>query len=56
MNKKLQVLKYILLDVFAAMFAWALFFVYRKTYIEPLKFGYEIPISFDQNFYYGLIF
>jgi exopolysaccharide biosynthesis polyprenyl glycosylphosphotransferase len=56
MNKKLQVLKYITLDVIAAIAAWALFFVYRKTYIEPLKFGYEIPVSFDRNFYYGLIF
>lgn len=54
MNKKLQVLKYITLDVIAAALAWALFFIYRKTYIEPLKFGYEIPVSFDSNFYYGL--
>lgn len=56
MNKKLQVLKYILLDVVAAAIAWGLFFVYRKAYLEPLKFGYNIPISFDDNFYYGLIF
>jgi len=56
MNKKLQVLKYITLDVIAAALAWSLFFVYRKIYIEPLKFGYEIPISLDDNFYYGLVF
>lgn len=56
MNKKLQVLKYISLDVVAAAIVWGLFFVYRKAYIEPLKFGYKIPISFDDNFYYGLIF
>ena len=55
MNKKRQTLKYIVLDVLAAAIAWTLFFVYRKTYLEPLKFGYEIPISFDQNFFYGLI-
>jgi len=55
MNKKLQVLKYISLDVIAAAIAWTLFFIYRKAYLEPLKFGYEIPISFDANFYYGLI-
>ncbi|MBL4668742.1 MAG: sugar transferase [Flavobacteriales bacterium] len=55
MNKKLQVLKYISLDVIAAAIAWILFFVYRKTYLEPIKFGYKIPISFDDNFYYGLI-
>ena len=52
MNKKLQVLKYIVLDVIAAILVWALFFVYRKAYLEPLKYGYEIPIAFDDNFYY----
>ena len=56
MNKKLQVLKYITLDVIAAVVAWALFFVYRKMYLEPLKFGYDVPISFDTNFYYALLF
>ena len=55
MHKKLHVLKYIVLDVIAAAIAWTLFFVYRKAYLEPLKFGYEIPVSFDTNFYYGLI-
>ena len=56
MNKKFQVLKYIFLDVIAAAIAWTLFFIYRKAYLEPLKFGYEIPISFDDNFHYGLVF
>ncbi len=55
MNKKLQVLKYITLDLIAAVVAWTLFFVYRKAYIEPLKFGHKIPVSFDDNFYYGLL-
>lgn len=55
MNKKLQVLKYITLDLVSAAIAWTLFFIYRKAYLEPLKFGYEIPISFDDNFYYGLV-
>ena len=54
MNKKLQVLKYITLDVIAAAIAWTLFFVYRKAYLEPLKFGYDVPIEFDDpNFQYG---
>ncbi len=55
MNKKLQVFKYILLDVASASIAWTLFFLFRKKYIEPLKFGYDIPIEFDDNFYYALI-
>ena len=56
MNKKLQVLKYVLLDVVAAGFAWTIFFIFRKKYLEPLKFGYEVPLEFDTNFYYGLMF
>lgn len=55
MNKKLQVFKYILLDVVSAAFAWVLFFVFRKIYLEPLKYGYEIPLNFDDNFYYALV-
>lgn len=55
MNKKLQVFKYILLDVFSAAVAWVLFFVFRKTYLEPLKFGYDVPLNFDANFYYALV-
>ncbi|OFY85884.1 MAG: polyprenyl glycosylphosphotransferase [Bacteroidetes bacterium RIFCSPLOWO2_12_FULL_31_6] len=55
MNKKLQILKYIILDIVAAAIVWTLFFVYRKTYVEPIKFGYEVPISFDANFYYALL-
>ncbi|HCQ30658.1 MAG TPA: sugar transferase [Flavobacteriales bacterium] len=54
MNKRLQVIKYVLLDVLAAVIAWTLFFVYRKKYVEPQKFGYEIPVEFDTNFYIGL--
>ena len=42
MNKKLQVLKYILLDVAAAAIAWTLFFIFRKKYVEPVKFGYKV--------------
>jgi len=55
MNKKLQILKYISLDIVAAALVWTLFFIYRKTYVEPIKYGYHIPIEFDDNFYYALI-
>ena len=55
MNKKLQVLKYIFLDVVSAIVVWAIFFVYRKRYLEPIKFGHEVPLNFDDNFYLGLL-
>lgn len=55
MNKKLHTIKYILLDVIAAITAWSLFFVYRKSTIEPIKYGYDITIAFDKNFYLALV-
>jgi exopolysaccharide biosynthesis polyprenyl glycosylphosphotransferase len=55
MNPRLQTLKYLISDFLAATFTWCLFYVFRKTHIEPLKFGYDIPISLDYKFYLGLI-
>lgn len=56
MHKKLQVARYLVFDVIAAIVSWTLFFAYRKIYIEPIKFGYEIPVQFDSNFYFALAF
>jgi exopolysaccharide biosynthesis polyprenyl glycosylphosphotransferase len=56
MNKKLQTFKYISADFLSAGLAWGLFFIYRKKYIEPLKFGHAVPLNFDSHFYYGIIF
>lgn len=55
MNKKLQLAKYLISDYLAAVLSWTCFYVFRKAYIEPLKFGYKIPISFDERFYLGLL-
>lgn len=56
MNKKLHSFKYIFFDFVASSLAWILFYVFRKTYIEPQKFGYDIPFEFGQKFYLGLFF
>ena len=56
MNQRLQALKYISLDYFSAALAWLLFYRYRKTYLEPAKFGYEIPIDLNESFFLGLYF
>ncbi len=56
MKKKRQTAKYIAVDLLSAAAAWILFYIYRKEYIEPVKFGYDIPWHFDQNFYLGLLF
>lgn len=55
MNKTLQVLKYVVLDLISASAAWSLFFIFRKRFLERTHFGEEIPIEFDTNFYVGLI-
>lgn len=56
MNKKIQVAKYLISDILSSGIAWVLFYIFRKLYIEPLKFGYQIPINFDNKFYLGLFF
>lgn len=55
MNKNLQTFKYILFDYLAAVLAWALFYSYRKIYVESLKFGIDIPLDFSNTFVLGLI-
>jgi exopolysaccharide biosynthesis polyprenyl glycosylphosphotransferase len=54
MKERTQVLKYLLADFFAASLAWALFYTYRKLYIEPEKFGYSVPLHLDKKFYFGV--
>ncbi|MEI6122623.1 MAG: sugar transferase [Bacteroidota bacterium] len=55
MNKKLQVLKYVSLDIFSAILAWTLFFVYRKYNIDSEVLHKPEIIFGDNNLYYGLI-
>jgi len=54
MNKRIQALKYVLADYFSAALAWGLFFIFRKVYIEPLKFGVPVDLEFTERFFYGL--
>jgi len=43
-NKFKQTLKYIVTDYATSMIVWVCFFAYRKIYVEPLKFGYHVPV------------
>lgn len=56
MHKTLQVARYLVFDIIAAIISWTLFYIYRKVYIEPIKFGYEIPVELNLKFYLALIF
>jgi exopolysaccharide biosynthesis polyprenyl glycosylphosphotransferase len=55
MHKSTQVARYLILDFSAAIISWTFFFIYRKTVIEPQRFGIDIPIEFTSQFYLGLI-
>lgn len=54
MNRKKQLLKYLISDFISAGASWTLFFVFRKIYIESEKFGYPVPVEFDHAFFLGL--
>ena len=55
MNKALQTFKYVLADYLSASFAWSLFYLYRKFYIEPDKFGILPEQIFDRQYILGII-
>lgn len=55
MNKTIQTLKYLLADYLSACLAWSLFYLYRKFYIEPEKFGILPEQVFDRQFVLGII-
>lgn len=56
MNKKNQVIKYLLSDYLSAMLVWALFFVYRKYSINPEILDHiNENIFSDFKFYIGII-
>lgn len=55
MNKRLHIFKYLFFDFLTAIISWTLFYIYRKTYIEPLKLGYEIPIELTYKYYLGIL-
>jgi len=54
MNQRKQQLKYLISDLISAGASWTLFFMFRKIYIETRKFGYPVPVEFDQAFFLGL--
>ncbi len=56
MNKKIQVLKYLLFDFTSALFAWAVFFIYRKYTINPdVLNNLDYYIFSDYKFFLGII-
>jgi exopolysaccharide biosynthesis polyprenyl glycosylphosphotransferase len=54
-NKARQITKYVVADLLAAATAWTILFIYRKKILEPERFGEDVKLEFDANFYLGLI-
>ena len=54
MNKGLQVVKYLIADWFSASAAWFVLYAFRKKVIESNKYGFEVPLELNENFFYGL--
>ncbi len=50
MNARSQRIKYLIGDYLAAAISWFFLFTFRKVYIEPQKFGYEVPFDLDADF------
>jgi len=55
LNKRKQVLRYVLADVASAAAAWTLFYLFRKAYLEPITFARPVPIELDRNYWVGLM-
>jgi exopolysaccharide biosynthesis polyprenyl glycosylphosphotransferase len=55
MNKRALIFKYLFFDLMSAALTWWFFFRYRKKFLEPRKFGYDIEVFYDDNFYLGLM-
>jgi exopolysaccharide biosynthesis polyprenyl glycosylphosphotransferase len=55
MNKSREIAKYIIADFILSSGVWALFWLFRKIYIESQKFGYRVSIQPDRKFFEALI-
>lgn len=57
MNARSQRIKYVAGDYLAAAISWFSLYAFRKVYIEPQKFGYEVPFDLDtdSNLLLGLL-
>lgn len=55
MNQRLQTFKYVFADYLSAALAWTLFYLYRKLYLEPDRFGMLPEKIFDSQYILGVL-
>ncbi len=51
MNRRREIIKYVVADYFCSALTWAAFWIFRKLFIESEKFGIPIPLTFNTNFF-----
>lgn len=55
MNRNLQVAKYVLFDLLSAALAWTVFFLYRKSQLDPDVLSHLELVFTDTNYYLGIL-
>lgn len=55
MNKRLQVIKYIIADVLSAALAWTFFFIFRKYAVDHHIFSHMDGVFQDPKLYLGVV-
>lgn len=55
MNQTRRIILHIIVDWIAASMSWLGLFLFRKSFIEASKHGYEIPVNHDDNLLLGMI-
>jgi exopolysaccharide biosynthesis polyprenyl glycosylphosphotransferase len=55
MNKRLQVIKYIIADVLSAALAWTFFFIFRKYVVDHQIFRHIGEVFLDSKLYLGVL-
>ena len=55
MNQTRRIIPHIIVDWIAASMSWLGLFLFRKSFIEASKHGYEIPVNHDDNLLLGMI-
>ncbi len=55
MNRKSEILKYVIADYLCSALTWTAFWIFRKAYIESKKFGIHVSLHFDAKFFLALL-
>ncbi len=55
MNRLIHRITYIISDFTTATLTWVCFYIYRKIFIESVKYGFPVPIEFNHRFFVSIL-